>query len=98
MRKKGGRNYFDRLAPVLCTVASHRDPRGIVRLQVAARGRKPGRIRGRIAPPPGATYCPDWRGFRSESEAYEATFVVNPQSEGPLLLRGSGPFDQPAAG
>jgi hypothetical protein len=79
MGKKGGLNYFDRVAPVLCTVASRRDPRGIVRLQVAARGRKPGRIRGRIAPP-------------------KATFVVNPQSKGPLPLRGSGPFDQPAAG
>lgn len=32
MRKKGGHNYFDRLSPVLCTVASRRDPRGIVRL------------------------------------------------------------------
>ena len=32
MRKKGGHNYFDRLAPILCTVASRRDPRGIVRL------------------------------------------------------------------
>jgi hypothetical protein len=32
MRKKGGHNYFDRLAPVLCTVASRRDPRGLVRL------------------------------------------------------------------
>jgi hypothetical protein len=27
-----GHNYFDRLAPILCTVASRRDPRGIVRL------------------------------------------------------------------
>lgn len=32
MRKKSGHNYFNRLAPVLCTVASSRDPRGIVRL------------------------------------------------------------------
>lgn len=32
MRKKGGHNYFDRLRPILCTVASRRDPRGIVRL------------------------------------------------------------------
>lgn len=32
MRKKGGHNYFDRLSPILCTVASRRDPRGIVRL------------------------------------------------------------------
>jgi hypothetical protein len=32
MRKKGGHNYFARLSPVLCTVASRRDPRGIVRL------------------------------------------------------------------
>ena len=32
MRKKGGKNYFDRLKPILCTVASARDPDGIVRL------------------------------------------------------------------
>lgn len=32
MRKKGGHNYFDRLSPIFCTVASRRDPRGIVRL------------------------------------------------------------------
>jgi hypothetical protein len=32
MRKKGGHNYSDRLKPILCTVASRRDPRGIVRL------------------------------------------------------------------
>lgn len=32
MRKKGGHNYFDRLSPILCTAASRRDPRGIVRL------------------------------------------------------------------
>lgn len=32
MRKKGGRNYFRRLDPVLCKVASSTDPDGIVRL------------------------------------------------------------------
>jgi hypothetical protein len=32
MKKKAGHNYFARLAPVLCTVASTKDPRGIVRL------------------------------------------------------------------
>jgi hypothetical protein len=32
MKKKAGHNYFSRLAPILCTVASARDPRGIVRL------------------------------------------------------------------
>ena len=30
MKKKAGQNYFSRLAPILCTVASTRDPRGIV--------------------------------------------------------------------
>jgi hypothetical protein len=32
MRKKGGKNYFARLGPVLCRVASRTDPDGIVRL------------------------------------------------------------------
>ena len=32
MRKNAGQNYFDRLEPILCKVASSRDPRGIVRL------------------------------------------------------------------
>lgn len=32
IKKKGARNFFDRLAPVLCTVASASDPQGIVRL------------------------------------------------------------------
>lgn len=32
IRRKGGTNYFDRLAPVLCTVASTTDPQGVVRL------------------------------------------------------------------
>lgn len=32
VRKKGGRDYFDRLNPVLCTVASTTDPQGVVRL------------------------------------------------------------------
>jgi hypothetical protein len=32
MRKKGGHNYFQRLAPILCRVASSKDPQGIVRL------------------------------------------------------------------
>lgn len=32
MRKKSGQNYFDRLDPALCKVASPRDPQGIVRL------------------------------------------------------------------
>lgn len=32
MRKKGGHNYFYRLKPALCTVASRGDPYGIVRL------------------------------------------------------------------
>lgn len=32
IRKKGARNYFDRLDPVLCKVASSHDPQGIVRL------------------------------------------------------------------
>lgn len=31
-RKKGARNYFNRLNPILCTVASSTDPQGIVRL------------------------------------------------------------------
>ena len=30
VKKKGGRNYFSRLAPVLCTVASRNHPEGIV--------------------------------------------------------------------
>lgn len=30
VKKKGGRNYFSRLKPVLCTVASKKDPEGIV--------------------------------------------------------------------
>jgi hypothetical protein len=30
MKKKAGHNYFSRLAPILCTVASTSDPRGIV--------------------------------------------------------------------
>lgn len=32
IRRKGARRYFDRLNPVLCTVASQTDPQGIVRL------------------------------------------------------------------
>jgi hypothetical protein len=32
VRRKGGRNYFDRLDPVLCKVASATDPQGVVRL------------------------------------------------------------------
>lgn len=32
MRKKGGQNYFLNLKPVLCTVASTRDPLGLVRV------------------------------------------------------------------
>ena len=32
MRRKCGNNYFKRLAPILCTVASSTDPLGIVRL------------------------------------------------------------------
>jgi len=32
IRRKGGRSYFDRLLPVLCTVASTKDPQGIVRI------------------------------------------------------------------
>jgi hypothetical protein len=32
IKRKGARNYFDRLSPVLCTVASSADPQGIVRL------------------------------------------------------------------
>ncbi len=32
MKKKGGQSYFKRLDPVLCKVASSRDPNGIVRL------------------------------------------------------------------
>lgn len=32
MRSKAGHNYFNRLRPVLCTVASSRDPEGVVRL------------------------------------------------------------------
>lgn len=31
-RKKGARNYFNRLDPILCKVASRKDPHGIVRL------------------------------------------------------------------
>lgn len=30
MRRKSGQNYFDRLDPILCKVASRNDPRGIV--------------------------------------------------------------------
>jgi hypothetical protein len=32
VKKKGAKNYFDRLAPILCTVASSTDPQGVVRL------------------------------------------------------------------
>ena len=32
MRRKGGRNYFTRLEPILCKVASSQDPQGVVRL------------------------------------------------------------------
>jgi hypothetical protein len=32
MRNKGGHNYFDRLEPILCKVASSSDRQGIVRL------------------------------------------------------------------
>ncbi len=32
IRKKGGQNYFSRLEPILCKVASSSDPLGIVRL------------------------------------------------------------------
>lgn len=32
VRRKGARQYFSRLNPVLCTVASATDPQGIVRL------------------------------------------------------------------
>jgi hypothetical protein len=32
VRKKGARNYFDRLDPVLCKVANNKDPQGVVRL------------------------------------------------------------------
>lgn len=32
MRKKGGQNFFNQLEPVLCKVASSKDPMGIVRL------------------------------------------------------------------
>jgi Protein of unknown function (DUF3800) len=32
MKEKGGHRYFERLDPILCTVASSTDPQGIVRL------------------------------------------------------------------
>lgn len=32
VNRKGGRNYFDRLDPVLCKVASSTDPQGVVRI------------------------------------------------------------------
>ena len=32
VRRKGGRNYFDRLDPVLCKVASSTDRQGVVRV------------------------------------------------------------------
>jgi hypothetical protein len=32
MRRKSGHNYFDRIDPVLCKMASRKDPQGIVRL------------------------------------------------------------------
>lgn len=32
MRRKSGHNYFDRLEPILCKVASSADPHGIVRI------------------------------------------------------------------
>lgn len=32
IKRKGAKNYFDRLDPVLCKVASNSDPQGIVRL------------------------------------------------------------------
>jgi len=32
VHRKGGRNYFDRLDPVLCKVASSTDPQGVVRV------------------------------------------------------------------
>jgi hypothetical protein len=32
VRRQGARNYFDRLDPILCTVASSSDPQGIVRI------------------------------------------------------------------
>jgi hypothetical protein len=32
VHRKGGRNYFDRLDPVLCKVASSTDRQGIVRV------------------------------------------------------------------
>lgn len=32
VKRKGGRNYFDRLDPILCKVASQSDPQGIVRI------------------------------------------------------------------
>lgn len=32
MRKKSGQNYFNRLDPILCKVASSKDPKGVVRL------------------------------------------------------------------
>lgn len=32
VKKKGARNYFDRLGPVLCRVASRNDPQGVVHL------------------------------------------------------------------
>lgn len=32
IRRKGARNYFNRLNPVLCTFASRSDPQGVVRL------------------------------------------------------------------
>lgn len=30
VKKKGGKNYFSRLSPVLCTVASKNHPEGVV--------------------------------------------------------------------
>lgn len=32
IKKKGGHNYFNRLGPICCTVASSRNPHGVVRL------------------------------------------------------------------
>ena len=49
MRKKAGQNYFDRLDPILCKVASAKDPQGIVFLE---------NERVALPPPPGGILLP----------------------------------------
>jgi len=56
VKKQGGKNYLDRLTPVLCTVASRTNPLRIVE--------RWGRTKEKGSCEPGRSYRRDWLGFR----------------------------------